>query len=275
MNKFLLQWSLKPYQLESYIKAFKRIGIEYDFFSVYTDCNRIGILPEDMMSTQYVTISGIKALKIAAHGTVDNFDHSDDFYHLKERYRSSFFYTTEQLFDQAYYRDRDLPLLNKDSTLITLDDNLDRSFDTEVFIKPTSDLKGFVGGIIKPGQTIGNFIENTARLSHWREELSLIAPVKRIHSEYRFFVVQGEVLAFSRYMLKGKVLPELTVPVEVYKAAQKWAKVYEPDKVFTLDLALLEDESIEIVEYNCFNCSGIYLAEIDNLVKAISQLERG
>lgn len=52
-----------------------------------------------------------------------------------------------------------------------------------------------------------------------------------------------------------------------------YAKLYNPNRVFTMDLALLKNGSIEIVEYNCFNGSGTYDADLDNLVDVLSKFE--
>lgn len=163
-------------------------------------------------------------------------------------------------------------MLNGESTIINLADNLNKTFDREVFIKPTSDLKGYIGGIIPVGTTIYDFLMRSSYMPHWKSEPTLIAEVKDIHSEYRFFVVGDRVVTGSRYILNKEVNPSVNIPKEVADKAVELAKVYAPDKVFTMDLALLNNGSIEIVEYNCFNGSGTYLAPLEELMKELMTL---
>ena len=181
----------------------------------------------------------------------------------------SFFYDTQLYFDQKYYSSLNLPLLNQTACFLPLKDSLNTSFNTDHFIKPSSDLKGFIGGILKKGQTLQNFLSTTTMLPGWLEETLLVAPVKDIHSEYRFFVVNGEVLAHSLYKKEEIVTYKGETPFEVLQKAHEYSKMYQPDRVFVMDLALLKNGNIEIVEYNCFNGSGVYYANMEEVFKAL------
>ncbi len=272
MNKFAVQLSLKNHQIENYVKSFKKHNLEYTFFSVYSDNDLIENLPESYGFNPFISLASIKGLKISQNLTEKNFNSLEDFNLFGNNFKKSFFYDIEK-FDQKYYKNLDIPLLNKESEIINLKDNLKRKFEEDVFVKPTSDLKAFVGGVLKAGETIEELIKRSSRMPHWMEEPTLISKVKDIHSEYRFFVVDNKVVASSRYMLEKSVIPSKDIPEEVMIIAPKYAKLYNPNRVFTMDLALLKNGSIEIVEYNCFNGSGTYDADLDNLVDVLSKIE--
>lgn len=272
MNKFAIQLSLKNHQIENYVKSFKRHNLDYTFFSVYSDNDLIENLPEIYGYNPFISLASIKGLKISQNLTENNFNSLEDFKLFANNFKKSFFYDIEK-FDQKYYKNLELPLLNKESEIINLECNLKRTFEEDIFIKPTSDLKGFVGGILRKGETIEEFIKKSSRMPNWIKEPSLISKVKDIHSEYRFFIVDNEIVASSRYMLEKSVIPSKDIPEEVMIIAPKYAKLYNPNRVFTMDLALLKNGSIEIVEYNCFNGSGTYDAVLDNLVDVLSKIK--
>lgn len=273
MNKFILQLSMKDHQLKNYINALRKIGAEYHLYSIYKETDLIDNLPEDFVDNNYIAFAAIKALRLSKHLDENSFGSQELYNKYASTYESAFFYDNADKFDQKYYKNLGLPLLNSGSTIIDLADNLDTTFDREVFIKPTSDLKGYIGGIIPVGTNIYDFIMKSSYMPHWMSEPSLIAEVKNIHSEYRFFVVGDRVITGSRYMLNKQVLPAIEIPEEVKLKAIELAKLYQPDRVFTMDLALLENGAIEIVEYNCFNGSGTYLAPLEELMLEISHIK--
>jgi hypothetical protein len=272
MNKFIMQLSMKDHQLMSYMNALKHVGAEYHFYSIYSNTNLIDNLPDNFVSNDYIAFATIKALKLSKELTPEHFGSEELYQKYASTYQTAFFYEDADKFDQKYYKNLGLPLLNGSCDVIDLADNLDRTFDREVFIKPTSDLKGYIGGIIPVGTTIYDFLMKGSYMPHWKSETTLVAEVKDIYSEYRFFVVGNRVITGSRYMLNKEVNASVDIPAEVQKMAVELAKVYQPDKVFTMDLALLHNGSIEIVEYNCFNGSGTYLAPLEDLMKELMVL---
>lgn len=273
MNKFIMQLSMQNHQLMNYMTALKHVGAEYHFYSIYSKTNLIDNLPDDFVNNDYIAFATIKALKLSKELTPENFGSDELYQKYASTYQTAFFYEDADKFDQKYYKNLGLPLLNGDAMVIDLSDNLDRTFDREVFIKPTSDLKGYIGGIIPVGTTIYDFLMSGSYMPHWKSETTLVAEVKDIHSEYRFFVIGNRVITGSRYMLNKEVSASVDIPAEVQKMAVELAKVYQPDKVFTMDLALLNNGSIEIVEYNCFNGSGTYLAPLEELMQELCCLK--
>lgn len=268
MRDFIVQLSLRNHQIERFVEAFKKVGANYSFFSVYADINSIENLPENFgdKDQSFFAFAGIKAVKISMNPQAENFASIEDYLKFKDNFSNAFFYKDKDRFDQQFYNKLDLPFLNKNSKVINLNENLNTKFEKDMFIKPTSDLKGFTAGIIEAGTTVEEYIQKTSRQIDWINEPTLVGEIKDIHSEYRFFVVDGIILASSRYMLNKVVSVSKEIPDEVMIAAEKLKTMYMPDRGYTMDLALLNNGDIEIVEYNCINGSGTYDADLCDFV---------
>ena len=183
-------------------------------------------------------------------------------------------------FDQAVYGK--LPvresLLNGDSRVVKIKDWLYEEFPRDYFVKPTKDLKSFKGGVISAGYSLWQFVnEGLLDVSFMPAveagETMLIAPVKDIDREYRFFVVDGAVVTGSMYMFNGSVQYSSEIPAWVILAANRMALLYQPARAFTMDLATFKNgEDVKIVEYNCINCSGLYHSDVDQLIRSIAYM---
>lgn len=268
MRDFIVQLSLRNHQIERFVEAFKKVGATYSFFSVYADINVIDNLPENFgdKDQSFFACAGIKAVKISMTPKAENFSSIEDYLKFKDNFTNAFLYKDKDRFDQQFYNNLDLPFLNKNSKVINLNEHLNTKFEKDMFIKPTSDLKGFTAGIIEAGTTVEEYIQTTSRQIDWINEPTLVGEIKDIHSEYRFFVVDGIILASSRYMLNKVVSVSKVIPDEVMIAAEKLKTMYMPDRGYTMDLALLNNGAIEIVEYNCINGSGTYDADLCDFV---------
>ena len=54
--------------------------------------------------------------------------------------------------------------------------------------------------------------------------------------------------------------------------ANEFAKLYQPHDIFTLDIAKIKNSNgfdYKIIEYNCFNCSGIYETNFSKMANEI------
>lgn len=189
-----------------------------------------------------------------------------------ENLKNGVFYN-EETFDQAYYGKLDLPLLNSDASLYPIKDNLNLKFNTDVFIKPSKDLKAFTAGILPAGTSIVEYITAQSYQKIYLEELAIIAPCKKIISEYRFFVVEGEVITGSMYRFADKVVTSPYIPENIMAAAKEYAKLYQPHDVFTMDLAETTD-GISIVEYNCWNASGVYQTDLMKMFHTVYEYKQ-
>lgn len=232
---------------------------------------------EEDLDTKYIILGGVKVLNLLKNAkSIKDIVQYPTEYQIKngdiilKALVEGIFYDFEK-FDQKYYGNLNLPLLNKDAEYISLIDNLNTSFNVDKFIKPTRDLKAFDAGIIKKGTKLKDYIKDKNRQRFYLEEYIVVSDVKVMNDEYRFFVVNNKVVAGSAYRVNGKVGENITVPKAVFKKAEEYVKLYQPSDIFTIDLSRDVDGLVSIIEYNCFNCSGVYLCDLLKTYEALKE----
>lgn len=279
MIKFLIQSTfIKESEIQKKFSALQKLSIPVMDFGVipseYSITNLENILIDE--NDDYVFLCSILLLKIIDKATSleelcpflskEQLDKSDIFLH---KLKNAVFYDFEK-FDQAYYSQLDLPLLNKDCLIITFNEALNLKFNEDMFVKPSTDLKVFNGGFIAANTTFSDFLKTQKRMSNidYSQVNIIFSPIKKVFSEYRFFVVDKTVVSGSRYMVDRVVKPNSFVPDDIWNKAEELSLIYQPADIFTLDLCYT-DHGIFIVEYNCFNCSGSYDNDLVKTYQAI------
>ena len=167
-------------------------------------------------------------------------------------------------------------LLNADSEVLSVGELLSRNYNDEelFFSRPTEDSKLFTGGLFY----FDELKEFKYRITEPNDPMTTdsliqLSSPKKIVKELRSFVVDGKVSTSSYYGMNHRNYPEdvhIFVNPEDEAFAQEMANLYQPAKVFTLDTCELEDGTRRVVETNCFNCSGLYHANVPNLVQSIN-----
>lgn len=142
------------------------------------------------------------------------------------------------------------------------------------FLRPVDDSKDFSGMLIEPG-----------KFDEWRERVCaiegyatitadtevVVAPVKEIWAEYRFFVVEGRIVTASRYRLGAALAESAEIPPDVMEAAERYVAHWQPDRAFVIDLAVTPD-GIKVIEFNNINSSGWYHADVSKVIQAIDAI---
>jgi hypothetical protein len=256
--------------------ALQRMGFDYKLFGISRLINYVMNLENILIdpnekfiirggTSLLTTLSKVHNLKeVNPNLSQYQLDNSEAFI---KRLKAGLFYN-EQKFDQNYYNTLNLPLLNNKANYYPVKNNLGLSFSKDMFIKPSRDQKAFNPGILEAGTTVESFIKSQHYEEFFLDEVLIVAPVKEIYSEYRFFVVDGSVITGSMYKMNGKLLIKEDVPPLILDCAKDYAKLYHPDKVFTMDLADTP-EGIKIVEYNCWNASGLYATDAQKIFFAV------
>lgn len=149
-------------------------------------------------------------------------------------------------------------------------------FEGERFIRPVDDGKAFAGEIV----FYDRLVAWQDRLEHFNGHDVLpttkvqVSPVYKIQREYRFFVVDGVVVTGSLYVLDGSIryraLREEDMVVRQY--AQDRIDEWSPDKVCTIDIAVLDSGDMKIIEFNNVNAAGLYASDKKEFVEAINRL---
>lgn len=246
--------------------ALKELNYNFvDFGMVpFTECltNLESITAENLIAR-----SGTKFVKVATEGKItDIHDKPID----NTRFANAIDYN-QQNFDQLYYNTLGLPLLNADTKIFKYSDVKDTEFYDSYFFKPTNDLKVFNACIVYEGQTLASVITSGMHQKFDEaNETVLMTTLKHVKEEFRFFVVNQEVITGSRYYVDGELnkAPYEDIPKDIRDAADEYAKLYRPADIFVMDLCTIDDD-IKIVEYNCWNASGFYMSDLNKLFEAV------
>jgi len=278
---WLVDLSLRDDRLRQIKDALDKTSSSHTYFGLTTEEHTFTGIDYDIFNQHdnFIALSYINAIKIC---TTDEFTKHNlykfeslsekEINNVMSKMRKSFFYDDDKKFDQFYYSNLGLPLLNDKPIFISLIGQEELTFDTEKFIKPSKDLKAFTGGLIQPHQTIKDFVEKGRYQAGWNEEIALISEVKEIEAEYRFFVLDDKVITGSRYILNKEVIPSPIVPKDVLDVADEYAKLYKPHDLFTMDIAVMKNGEYKIVEYNAFNGSGHYECDLVKLFSVLNEV---
>jgi hypothetical protein len=141
--------------------------------------------------------------------------------------------------------------------------------DGEVFARPTSTHKLFVGRLIAEE----DFATALAPTRYDPESQVVIAEPREIGREWRLVVVRGEVIAGSQYAVGGvrHIVPECPANVFAFARSLLDAVTWRPDDVFMLDVCESGGE-LRLVELNCFCCSWLYACDAATVVERVSRL---
>jgi hypothetical protein len=160
-------------------------------------------------------------------------------------------------------------LLNKRDTIFELFD------EDKVFIRPNSVLKEFTGQVVSKL----NFEEAVKVMGFYEtppNSLVIVSSLQYILREYRFVIINGEVVTGSLYHDFGNSDKVLNLPCEdrgAIEYAQKMAKLYNPDPVWILDICYEHRwDSYKVLEIGCFSFAGLYGCDLGVIVDEIGKI---
>ena len=163
-------------------------------------------------------------------------------------------------------------LLNKECHISTLENVLPKY--GEFFIKPCKDSKVFSGQRMT-WDKLKDWKEKVLNLG-WEGSVTkntcvVMAPIKEIYREYRFFIVDGKVITGSQYRVGMRVFSIECHEKDVINFAQQMVDIWSPDKGFVIDIALTP-EGFKVIEINCLNAAGFYACDMSKVVHALEDL---
>jgi hypothetical protein len=157
------------------------------------------------------------------------------------------------------------------------------SREYDVFIRPDVGNKIFTGQVVSESlweKAIKNNLGSYDNLQH--DDMCVVSIPRRIDEEYRMVVVDGKVVASSRYMVNHKhdEADCTFVPDEAIKLAEEAAAQYSPERCFVVDVANCTNgfnmgayrNKFYVIEYNSFSCSGMYMCDVGAIVKTVSKV---
>lgn len=160
-------------------------------------------------------------------------------------------------------------LLNYDSVVQRVDEEIIWLPNELKFIRPTKDSKTFTGQLFSKGKwddLVGNSLYglNNVKL----DTLIQVATPKTIYKEARTWIVNKKVVTSSYYRFGDNVEYMEDVEPEGLQFAQAMAELYQVADAFVLDICLTPD-GWKIVEINCINMSGFYKGDLQRVVMAL------
>lgn len=139
-----------------------------------------------------------------------------------------------------------------------------------LFIRPNSGMKPFGGQVLERER----FELDVGRLKNamFPHELCVVSSPKNVEDEWRFVVVQGKIVASSKYISAGEVISSTDVPNEAKDLAEAVVRTgFSPDSAWTLDICRTRRNEYRLLEVNCFSCAGLYACDLKPIVTAVSK----
>lgn len=171
-------------------------------------------------------------------------------------------------------------LLNYDSEIHYLTQNLFWTPGEVKFIRPTKDTKAFTGALFteeKWNLTVEYYLHtDNAKLideKHHRPVSEVthiqVSTPKNIHREIRCWVVDGKIVSASQYKLGSRVISqEVYDEPELFVFAQSMVDLFQLADAFVIDVCQT-DSGWKIVECGCINCAGFYEADMQKVIMAL------
>lgn len=144
------------------------------------------------------------------------------------------------------------------------------------FIRPVVDSKFFSGMITTPeefavwhekvvvlGEDDGSGLRGNTQV--------MISEPKNIQSEYRFWIVDGNVVTGSLYKRGGRPFFSKDIENDARWFALSRANEWQPARAYVMDVARTSS-GLFIVETNTLNSAGLYCADVGKLADAIESM---
>jgi hypothetical protein len=137
------------------------------------------------------------------------------------------------------------------------------------FIRPDSGLKVFTGVDVSLTQ-LRQEVHALQQVSSLTDDtIIFVAPYRLIHTEYRVFIVNREVISASQYSFSGETSGAVTQDVldlAGVVAKHRW----QIDVAYSCDIAVT-DEGLRVVELNAGSTSGFYACDAKKVIKAMME----
>lgn len=184
--------------------------------------------------------------------------------------KSGFFFNQENLKTSKWAKELGNRVLNYDAQFMTLAEAM-KLTEGEFFMKPDNDLKDFCGSEVS-AQGIRKFYDQVSAggFTFGTDIPVVLCPLKNTGWEYRLFMIENYAIGSSSYKLKTMIRQDKPVPSEVFDFARSVADQWRPDDVYVMDVCET-DSGLKVVEFNCFNASGFYACDVENIVQQVSQ----
>lgn len=177
-------------------------------------------------------------------------------------------------------------MLNADSVVTTF---ADAKFEDIAFIRPIEDSKIFAGRVFDwaeftewqhkvcvLGEDYGNSLT--------KNTLVQVCNLKKIYAEYRFWVVNTQIVSYSLYKRGDRVIYSSDVDMHVKRFADQVVRhgditlsmrtsAWQPHRAYVLDVCET-NEGMKVVEINTLNAAGFYAGNVQDIIMALEAMEK-
>ena len=133
-----------------------------------------------------------------------------------------------------------------------------------LFVRPDSDSKAFEGRVYNAA----DFANAHRTIVDPLEPVVVATPIT-IDAEWRFFIVDREVVGCSEYRQSGRHSIIGAIPQRAIEFAGDLATRWSPAGVYCLDVGIC-GERLGVIEVNCFNGSRFYGAPKIRILRAVN-----
>jgi len=161
--------------------------------------------------------------------------------------------------------------LNYGALITTFEEISKKQFpdDERFFVRPTRDLKEFSGSIMSFRDIKDWCNKIFTDVPDFGTIPIVVGEPYVLSHEWRLFIIEGKVVTGSQYRTYFVRNTDPNVPEEVIKFAEEQAEVYSPTPIFVMDVGKSAD-NLYVIEVGCINSAGFYDADIDKIIKGVS-----
>lgn len=163
-------------------------------------------------------------------------------------------------------------LLNEHCRTVSVRDIRSRWVDEPMFAKSVT-VKALTGMVLEPTKEDKDIwtIEHSDLNG---DDQLVLSPVVTIDREWRWFVMDGEIVTGSTYRKDGYKSIRHPISVEARSAAERAIKEWMPSENIVIDICRTREGEYKVVEFNSINSSGFYNSDIGKLVDRIESKYR-
>lgn len=140
-----------------------------------------------------------------------------------------------------------------------------------IFVRPDDNFKSFNAEVVH-SSNLKNFIDYLDSLRCDDDQLILVSKPSQIMGEWRTVVVDGKVISGSQYRNCGLVDIKPGYPVEVSQFAESIASIWQPSRIFCVDVAQNSTGHFSLMEIGAINCAGLYECELQPILDACNRV---
>lgn len=192
-------------------------------------------------------------------------------YYIPERFYVSHY--TAHFDDHSWFLNGDYVCM----PYLLLKQRLEQIYDmfgsTTLFLRPDTGKKVFTGLTIDLHSAPQEFSALEQLTSITNRTMVCVARAKKVLSEYRYVIVEGNIVAHTQYMQNGMPHASTYDNASCRQLATMVAKHnYQLDVAYVCDVALVDDEEDDayIVEFNSVGTSGWYYADPEKIITALN-----